>query len=83
MLTGKPWKNPAATLAVPMPIISPLPSTSRPPRAANADEVEIVSVRATSEIPSAPANSRGRSDTGSGRVSGGKPWGSSPTRATP
>ena len=75
VLTGNPWKNPAATLAAPIPIISPLPSTSWPVRAANADAVEIVSVSATSAIPSAPATSSGRSDTGFGTVSGGKPLG--------
>ena len=61
VLTGKPWKNEAAMLAAPMPIISPLPSTSWPVRAANADEVEIVSVSETSAIPAAPASSSGRS----------------------
>ena len=30
VLTGKPWNRPAATLAVPMPIISRLPSTFTP-----------------------------------------------------
>ena len=33
VLTGKPWKRPAATFAAPIPIISPLPSTSWPVRA--------------------------------------------------
>ena len=45
-----------AMLAAPMPIISRLPSTSSPVRAANADAVEIVSVSETSAMPSAPAN---------------------------
>ena len=56
VLTGKPWKKPAAMLAAPMPIISWLPSTSCPVRAANADAVEIVSASATTAIPSAPAD---------------------------
>ena len=44
VLTGNPWNKPAATLATPIPIISPLPSISCPVRAANAEAVEIVSV---------------------------------------
>ena len=56
MLTGNPWKNPAAMLAAPIPIISWFPSTSSPVRAANADAVEIVSVSDTSAMPSAPAD---------------------------
>ena len=66
MLTGKPWKTPAATFATPIPTISPLPSTSWPVRVANDEAVEIVSVSATSAIPSAPATSSGRSETGLG-----------------
>ncbi len=83
VLTGKPWNSPAATFAAPMPIISPLPSTSCPVRSANADAVEIVSASATRTIPSAPATSSGKSDTVSGNVSGGKPDGSVPTSDTP
>ena len=84
VLTGKPWNSPAARLAVPMPIISWLASTSWPVRSANADDVEIVSVSDTRVMPSAPATSNARSaNPTSGRVSGGKPWGSSPTSATP
>ncbi len=70
-------------MAAPIPIISPLPSTSCPVRAANDDAVEIVSVSATSAIPRAPATSRGRSETGLGTVSGGNPLGSVPTSETP
>ena len=67
-----------------MPIISWLPRISWPVRAANADAVEIVSARATSAMPSAPANRGPRSDRRtSGIVSGGKPLGSTPTRLTP
>ena len=47
VLTGKPWNSPAAMLAAPMPIISRLPSTSCPVRAANDDAVEIVSASET------------------------------------
>ena len=83
VLTGNPWKRPAATFAAPIPIISPLPSTSWPVRAANADAVEIVSVSATRAIPMRPAISSGRSETGSGMVNGGKPCGSTPTSLTP
>jgi hypothetical protein len=43
VLTGKPWKSPAARLAAPSPTISRLVSTSSPRRSAKADEVEIVS----------------------------------------
>ena len=84
VLTGKPWNSPAARLAVPMPIISWLASTSWPVRSANADDVEIVSVSDTSVMPSAPATSNARSANSTpGTVNGGKPWGSSPTSETP
>ena len=83
VLTGKPWNRPAPTLAAPMPIISAFPFTSWPVRAANDDAVEIVSVRETSAIPSAPATSRGKSETGLGHVREGNPAGSVPTSATP
>jgi hypothetical protein len=84
VLTGNPWKNPAAMLAAPMPIISRSPLTSWPARAANAEEVEIVSVSETTAIPTAPATSRARSDRGRlGTVRGGNPWGRGPTRETP
>ena len=83
VLTGNPWKKPAATFAVPIPIISPFPFTSCPVRAANADAVEIVSVSATSAIPKAAAASSGKSETGLGNVSGGNPFGKVPTSETP
>jgi hypothetical protein len=71
-------------LAAPIPTISRFPSTSSPARAANADEVEIVSVSETTAMPTAPATSRARSDMGTlGRVRGGNPWGRGPTRETP
>ena len=63
VLTGNPWKKPAATFAAPIPTISPLPLSSCLVRVAKAEAVEIVSVSATSAIPSAPATSSGRSDT--------------------
>jgi hypothetical protein len=67
-----------------MPIISPLPLTSCPVRAANAEAVEIVSARDTRAIPSASANSGPRSAARTcGMVSGGNPLGSVPTRLTP
>ena len=55
VLTGKPWKKPAAMFAAPTPTISRSPSTSEPLRAANTDAVEIVSVKDTTAIPTAPA----------------------------
>jgi hypothetical protein len=74
VLTGKPWKNPAAMFDAPIPIISRCPSISSPLRAANDDAVEIVSVSETSAIPSAPPNSRPMSENPtSGRVKGGNP----------
>ena len=74
MLTGKPWKRPAARFAAPIPIISWLPSISSPERAANAVEVEIVSVKDTTAMPSAPANISPRSAKSTwGMVNGGKP----------
>ena len=84
VLTGNPWNRPAARLAAPMPIISWLPRTSWPVRAANAPAVEIVSASETSEIASAPATSGPRSDQPTdGTVSGGNPFGSTPIRLTP
>ena len=61
VLTGKPWNKPAAMLAAPMPIISWLPRTCSPRRAANADAVDMVSASATTAIASAPTNSGGTS----------------------
>ena len=58
VLTGKPWKSPAARFAAPIPIISWLPSTSCPVRAANADDVEIVSASDTSAMPERPGGER-------------------------
>jgi hypothetical protein len=82
--TGKPWKSPATRLAAPTPTISRLPSTSAPARAANTLAVEMVSVRDTTAMPTAPAMSRGRSCRGTvGKVSGGKPCGIAPTTSTP
>ena len=84
MLTGNPWKNPAATFAAPIPIISWFPCTRWPARAANADAVEIVSASATNTMPNAPARSRDRSENDTcGIVNGGKPLGSGPTTDTP
>ena len=79
VLTGKPWKSPAAMLAAPMPTISWLPWTRSPRRAANADAVDIVSASATTAIATAPRNSSETSDQWTvGMVNGGKPWGSTP-----
>ena len=58
---AKPWKNPAAMLAAPMPTISWSASTSSPRRAAKLAEVAIVSVSETSVMPSAATNSGTRS----------------------
>ena len=84
VLTAKPWKNPASTFAAPIPTISWLPSIGCPVRRAYAVAVEIVSARATSVMPRAPATSKPMSpiDT-SGTLSGGKPWGKLPTTLTP
>ncbi len=83
VLAGKPWKSPAARFATPIPTISPLASSSCPVRSANTEAVEIVSVSDTRVIPSAPTTSSGRSETGLGIVSDGKPWGNVPTTLTP
>ena len=84
VLTGNPWKRPAARFAAPMPIISFSPSISSPLRAANDDAVEIVSVSETRAIPNAPAANSPMSDSlMSGTVKGGNPWGSTPTTSTP
>ena len=57
VLTGNPWKKPAAMLAAPIPIISWLPRTRSPRRAANDDAVDIVSARAMSAMETAPTSS--------------------------
>ena len=67
VLTGKPWKSPAAMLAAPMPIISRLPSTSWPVRAANADAVEIVSVSETRAMPERAGDEQRRGRDADGR----------------
>ena len=61
VLTGKPWKSPAAMLAAPMPIISWLPWTRSPRRAAKAEAVDIVSASATTAMARAPRKSGGTS----------------------
>lgn len=74
VLTAKPWKKPASTFAAPMPTISWLPSIGCPVRRAYAVAVEIVSARATSVIPRAPATSSPMSAIETrGMVSGGSP----------
>jgi hypothetical protein len=84
VLTGNPWKKPAAMFAAPMPIISRLPSTRWFVRAAKADAVEIVSASDTSAIPAAPTNSGPRSLRSTfGNRGAGKPWGRVPTSETP
>ena len=69
VLTGKPWKSPAARFAAPMPIISWLPSTSCPVRAANEDDVEMVSA---SDDQGDAERARGER----GEVGPARPWGS-------
>ena len=84
VLTGKPWKKPAATFAAPIPIISWFAETRWPVRAANAEDVEIVSTRATSAMPRAPGMSLTMSPTDTrGMSKGGNPCGSVPTTDTP
>jgi len=51
VLTGNPWKKPAAMLAAPMPIISWLPRTRSPCLAANDDAVEGFELRQSSAPP--------------------------------
>ena len=60
VLTGKPWKKPAATLAVPMATISWSVSTSVPRFDANPADTETVSPTATSVMPMAPPMSSGQ-----------------------
>ena len=62
VLTGKPWKKPAAMFAAPIPIISWSPCTCSPRRAAKAEAVDMVSARATTAMASAPMTSAGMSD---------------------
>jgi hypothetical protein len=84
VLTGNPWKKPAAMLAAPTPIISRSPSTSDPLRAAKTDAVEIVSANDTRAIPIAPTTRSHRSSSGTiGTVNGGTPSGIGPTTVTP
>ena len=68
VLTGKPWKKPAAMFAAPMPIISWLPRTCSPRRAANADAVDMVSASATTAMANAPRRAAAHRST--------RPWGS-------
>ena len=75
VLTGKPWKKPAATLAAPMPIISWLPCTSWP-RALRRRPRRSRSCRPGTPPRCArppPRAGRGRTSATVGTVSGGKP----------
>ena len=82
--TAKPWTNPAAMLAAPMPIISWFGSTSSPRRAAKLAAVAIVSVSDTSVMPIAATNNGPTSCTVvNGNAGVGKPFGSEPTVDTP
>ena len=84
VLTGKPWKRPAAMFAAPMPIISWFPRTCSPRLAANDEAVDIVSASATTAIAKAPMSSGGTSlGLTSGRVNGGNPCGRTPIVSTP
>ena len=82
--TAKPWKSPAATLAMPTPTISWSGFTSSPWRAAKLLEVAMVSVSDTMVMPTAPTR---RAPTSCQFVNGsagvGTPWGRTPTVATP
>ena len=78
--TAKPWKNPAAMLAEPMPIISWFGSTSSPRRALNDVDGAIVSVSETSVMPTAATSSGPTSPTSVHGTSGcGSPSGRVPT----
>ena len=80
----KPWKSPAATFAVPMPIISWFGWTSSPRRAAKLVAVAIVSASETSVMPTAAIRSGATSLTFvQGTLGAGKPCGSAPTVLTP
>jgi len=84
LLTGKPWKAPAARLAAPRAISSWLGSTTSPRRAASDCDSTVVSATVTRAIPNAPLNSSGRSSTRmSGIVSDGSPRGRTPMTWTP
>ena len=83
--TAKPWKNPAATFAAPMPIISWFGSSSSPRRAAKLDAVAMVSVSETSTMPIAASEQRADvvEPTSTGTTGSGRRCGSDPTVATP
>ena len=85
VLTGKPWKSPAARFAAPIPIISWLPSTSWPVRAANdrrgGDRVGQGHQR-DAQAPRRTAAPRSDQPT-RGMVSGGKPLRQRPDQARP
>ena len=81
---AKPWKNPAATFAAPMPIISWFGSSSSPRRAAKADAVAMVSVSETRTMPTAAMSNGPTSSTDvHGNDGLGTPLGSDPTVETP
>ena len=84
VLTGKPWKKPAAMLAAPMPIISRLPSTScagaRGERRRRRDRVGERHQRDAQRAGDQQPRSR---PLDFGTVNGGKPSGSVPTSVTP
>ena len=82
--TAKPWKNPAAMFATPIPIISWSGWTSSPRLAAKLVDVAMVSVSETSVMPTA-ARSSGPTSLMlvHGKAGVGTPWGSAPTVFTP
>ena len=70
VLTGKPWKSPAATFAAPRARISRLASTCSPRRAARLRDVAVVSASVTKAMPAAATSSFPASlqpDVGKGR----------------
>ena len=78
--TAKPWKKPAARLAVPTPIISWFGFTCSPRRELNEVDRAIVSVSDTSTMPTAATSNGQTSFTSVHGTSGvGRPSGSPPT----
>ena len=80
LLTGIPDSRPVARLAPPSAMNSRSGSTSSPRRMAKVRDRTLVSVAATSAMPSAAGTTANRSPISSGgRVTGGRPTGSGPT----
>ena len=82
-VTTKPWNSPAATLAAPKPTSSRFGSICSPLRAAKLRAVTMPLEKLTTSTPAAPSSMSSTPSRRTGRLSAGRPAGTSPTTAMP